>query len=115
MITLSAVLGVAPASAVKKGATVTLTNAGNIADTGVYTATVAFSSDAAGKTIVATGAGVLHPNKFTLKAGKSGKLKVTGWQAISTALPAGSYYLVVTLTDASGHSATAVSATNLLL
>jgi hypothetical protein len=97
------------AANIKSGAALTITNGGNVDDDSKFTAVIGYSTDAAGQNIVATGPGLVATRPLRVRAGKPAKLTVSGWKALLTGVPAGSYYLTVTLTDASGHTASAIS------
>jgi hypothetical protein len=48
---------------------------------------------------------------MNIRMGKTTRVHVTGWQSLFAGLPSASYYLTVTLTDASGNTAFVVSST----
>jgi hypothetical protein len=109
VISLSSSFVSVPVNVLKKGAVVSLANSGNVKDLSVFTAVVGFSTDPAGHNIVARGVGKLQPARFLVRPGKTAKVRLTGWKPLFAALPAGAYYLTVTLTDAAGNIASAVS------
>jgi len=109
VISLSASFVSVPSNVLKKGAMLSITTTGNVNDLSTFTAVVGFSTDPAGHNIVAAGAGKLKPSKFQVRLGKSTKVRFTRWQSLLAGLPTASYYLTVTLTDANGNSAVAVS------
>jgi hypothetical protein len=110
-ITLSAVLG--PVTKLKAGDTLTVTNSGNIAETLPLTATIGFSSDAAGASPIG---GTLSASKaYHIAPGKSAKIKSNAWVKLTSGLVTGvPYYLTVSVTDGT-HSAFAVSTTSFTL
>ena len=110
-VQLSATFPTITNAVLKRGTTLTITNTGNVDDVSKLTATIGFSTDAAGQNIVASGAGIVTTHPLRIRAGKSIKLPISSWQKIFAKLPAGSYYLTATVTDASGNSAVAVSST----
>jgi hypothetical protein len=108
-VQLSATFPKITAANIKLGTTLTITNTGNVDDLTKFTAVVGFATDAAGQNIIATGTGIVSTHPLRIRAGKTAKLAVSGWKALLAGVPAGSYYLTVTLTDATGDSALAVS------
>lgn len=105
-VTLGLAFGNLPRTVLNAGAPLIITNSGNVDDTSTFTATIGFATDAAGSNIVGTTAGTLLPTKVTVRAGKTAAIHVTGWKNLVTA---GTHFLTVTLTDANGNTATAVS------
>ena len=95
----------------KNGVSLQIATNGNVNDLSAFTAVVGFSTDAAGHNVVSTGTGIVQPARVLVHLGKTSKVHVTGWQALFDALPAGTYYLTITLTDVFGNSASAVSST----
>lgn len=110
VISLAVSFAALPENAIDKGATVALVDNGNINDSSTFTAVIGISTDASGQNIVASGSGIIHPVKLSLRPGHVSKVHVTGWESPFSSLAAGTYYLTVTLTDADGHSASVVSA-----
>jgi hypothetical protein len=108
-VQLSASFPRVTASNTKVGAALSLTNAGNVDDVSKFTAVIGFSTDAAGQNLVATGPGIVSIHPLRIPAGKTARLSVTGWKSLLGSVPAGSYYLTVTMSDATGNSAFAVS------
>jgi hypothetical protein len=108
-IELSASFVSIPSSVLRSGAILALTTKGNVTDLSKFTAEIGFSTDAAGQDIVATGAGIATPARLLVRVGKAAKLRVSGWQALVAGLPKGSYFLTVTLSDATGHVVSVVS------
>jgi hypothetical protein len=91
------------------GATLTVTNSGNFDDVTHLTAVVGFASDAAGQNILASGTGTVTPKVITIRAGRSTRVRVTGWQNVVFAALPSTFYYTVTLTDQLGDTMTAVS------
>jgi hypothetical protein len=92
-----------------RGAELTISNSGNFDDRTALTAVVGFSSDAAGKNILASGPGTVKPTVTLIRAGHSARVRVTGWQNVVSASLPGTFYYTVTLTDQSGNTLTVVS------
>jgi hypothetical protein len=111
VIALSAAFPRVTAATENGGAVITITNSGNVDDVSKFKAVVGLATDAAGQDIVGSGAGIILVRPIRVRAGKSARLSVSGWKSLAATLPAGSYYLTLTLTDASGNSAFAVSGT----
>lgn len=109
-ISLALAFGNIPKTVLTAGAPLIITNSGNIDDANTFTATIGFATDSGGTNIVGTSAGTLAPSKLTVRAGKTGTIHVTGWGPLfKSVVTSGPFFLTVTLTDASGNSATAVS------
>jgi hypothetical protein len=96
-------------AALTHGATLTVTNSGNFDDVTHLTAVVGFASDAAGQNILASGTGTVTPKVITIRAGRSTRVRVTGWQNVVFAALPSTFYYTVTLTDQLGDTMTAVS------
>ena len=108
-VALSATFAPLSRSALTAGTTVAIVNAGNVVDASALTVTVGLSSDAAGLVTATSGAGTVRPPRLTLRPGRAAKVRVGGWQSLVGSLPSGTYDLTVTLTDAAGNAASAVS------
>ncbi len=91
------------------GTVLSIANSGNVDYRTTFTATVGFSTDAAGHNVVATGAGRLRPARVLIRAGRASNIFVTGWQPVLATLPAGSYFFTITLVGSDGRTITAVS------
>ena len=111
IVTLSAGFLPLPVKTTNLVAKIAVTNTGNVDESSVFTATIGLATDAAGKKVVKSSAGEVLTKRVLIHPGKSGKLSVRGYSSLLAELSSGSYYLKVTVTDASGNSASAVSAT----
>jgi Bacterial Ig-like domain (group 3)/PKD domain len=109
VVTLSASFVTVPVNVLKAGATLAISEGGNVNDLSKFTAVIGLATDASGQNIVASTAGIISPVKLSIHLGKITKVHVKGWNALIAGLPAGTYYLTVTLIDATGNSAFAVS------
>jgi len=88
----------------------TLTNAGNIADSSKFSQTVGFSTDPAG--LDSAGLPIPTTKSIRINPGKSVKLRISITKAQLAALtPGESYYLTVTETDAQDRVVSVVSPT----
>jgi hypothetical protein len=107
VISLSSSLS--PIVNIKSGDTLTISNAGNIADIGKLTQTVSFSTDAAGASPAGTAGTTVKP--LHLNAHKSLKVHVGLTKTQLASLTSGdSYYLVITDSDSAGNSTSVISA-----
>jgi hypothetical protein len=111
VINLASAFVSVPANVLTRGAIVSLETDGNANDLSSFTAVIGLSTDAGGKDIVASAPGTITPATLLVHLGKTTKVHITGWDALFAQLSAGSYYLTVTLTDATGNSTTTVSST----
>jgi hypothetical protein len=109
-VALTAKFAALTKSAITSGATITLTNTGNVADITTLTETFGFSTDALGLSAIGPSSHVTTPT-ITIPAGKSVTLKLTAWKPLAAGLAAGDYFLTATITDQSTISVTAVSGT----
>jgi hypothetical protein len=113
VVSLSASFVSVPVNVFKSGAYVSITTSGNTIDLSGFTAVIGFSTDAGGHDVVNTAVGIVKPTIVIIQPGRATKVKVTGWNALMATLPSGSFYLMVTLTDANGNSASVVSPTTM--
>jgi hypothetical protein len=109
VVTLSASFVSVPANVLRSGAVLGVSESGNVNDLSKFTAVIGFATDAKGQNVVASTSGIISPVTLSVRLGKIAKVHVKGWNALIASLPAGDYYLTVTLTDATDNSARAVS------
>ncbi|HWE93210.1 MAG TPA: choice-of-anchor tandem repeat GloVer-containing protein [Tepidisphaeraceae bacterium] len=109
-ITLAASFAPNSTAVLTTGATLTITNNGNVDDVTPFTAVLAFSTDSAGTQAVAGLTSTVVTGTIHIKAGKSVNIHLNGWKSLASSLTASvPYFATVTLTDASGNSAFAVN------
>ena len=102
--------GNTPRAVLTAGTPMSVDNDGNIDDTSAFTVTIGLATNMDGTGIAASGAGTLAPAKFTVRAGKTFPIHVTGWDPLLKSIVSPtSYFLTVTITDANGNSASVVS------
>ncbi len=109
-ISLSAAFVSVPKNVLTTGAILSLTTAGNTSDLSTFTAEIGLSTDAAGQDVVARGAAVMPVSAILVRVGHTTRLRITGFGSLYDSVAAGPYYLTITFTDSTGHTATAVSA-----
>lgn len=112
-VKLSAAFAPLSAKAAQAGAVIVLTNVGNIDEASGLTALLGFSTDAAGADAVGQSATVSLGKPRVKAAGGIAKLKTNGWKTLISSLAAGNYYLTMTVRDAAGNAASAVSASQI--
>lgn len=106
LISLTAALS--PIKVIRQGDTLTITNGGNIVDKSVFTATVGFSTDSAGRDPV--GSTTISLKSLSIAPHKSVKVHIAVTKAMLESLTAGgSYFLTVLDADSIGDSVFAVS------
>jgi len=111
-INLSLTFGNLPRFVLTTGASLSISNAGNINDAGPFSAVIGFSTDSGGSDIAGTDPGILAAARLTVRAGTTARVHVTGWETLFNELATSlHYFLTVTVTDANGNSASAVSGT----
>jgi hypothetical protein len=110
VINLSLAFAMIPRDILTMGAPLLITNTGNVDDIGSFIAVIGFSTDLGGSDIVGTMAGTLSPARLTVRAGTTVRVHVTGWSTLFNQLASSiPFFPTVTVTDANGNSASAVS------
>jgi hypothetical protein len=93
------------------GADITITNNGDIDEITVFNIVSGYSLDAAGLQVIAGLSETVTTRLVRIRPGQSLTIHVKAWSSIKPNLAAGTpYYATLTISDASGNSATAVSA-----
>lgn len=108
-ITLSAAFAATPVPSLKSGATVILTNNGNIDDVTLIDERVGFATDVAGQEPVGSSLESGTIGRQTIKAHRSIKLHLSGWKLVESSLTPGSYFLTAILTDEAANRAVTIS------
>jgi hypothetical protein len=99
VVSLSAAFDPNASNVLSRGAFVTIANSGNVDSISKFTAVIGLSTDAAGRNIVATGVGLVRPAVVRIRPSHTVRVRVTGWDVVRATLPAGLYFLTLTLTD----------------
>jgi hypothetical protein len=108
-VALSAAFAPGSSAVLTLGATIIITNNGNIDDVAEFSALVGFSTDSAGVEAVPQVSQTIFTPVLHLKAGKSVAIHLNGWKSLKLGLTAGvQYYATVKLTDETSNSAFAV-------
>jgi Bacterial Ig-like domain (group 3) len=100
-------------SVLTSGATLIVTNNGNIDDVTELSALLGFSTDPAGSQPVPDVSTTVFTHLLHLKAGKSMSVRLSGWKSLVLGLTHGvQYFATATLTDQAGNSVLAVDSAN---
>jgi len=109
VVSLAASFAAGSTAVLTSGATIILTNNGNIDDNAVFSALIGFATDPAGTQTVPDVSTTVFTKLIHLKAGTSTSIHLDGWKSLILGLTKGvQYYATVTLTDETSNSAFAV-------
>ena len=91
--------------------TLSVENAGNIADSTILDYTLGFSSDPQGNVTVGTSDQGRTAGRLLIRPGKTVKLHLSGWSKLLSSLTTGQYYLTAFVEDSSSNTSMAVTPT----